>query len=527
MLKFQAHKGVSSENPENTMRAYKAAIAQGYDTIEMDVSVTRDMKFVMLHDSTLDRCGRDPDGSPIEHHLNIKDISFAEAAEYDFGLHFSRKFKGEKLPLLEDVLKLCKDNSVLAKIDNKYQNFTEDEKKALFELLKKYEATAQLTCKDIAALKEGAKAFPAMHFHYDGPVSEEILDEINSFIPKERLTIWLPMKNSRTTWVKVDFADKEKAELIKKHGRLGLWILSTPEELKEAESLGADIIETNGELKPAQNVGIVADLHTHSLCSHDSKCPVEDMQAAQNAKGTHYMATTDHCDTWYYPKSFVKDEIVNSYNNSKKASEKNLCSTKLLTGVELGDGTIFGDIAQDVADMLPYDVIIGSVHGINFKDVPFYYSQVDFSKFSPEDIDAYLTDYFDDVLRLVETQDIDIMAHLTCPVRYITGKYGIAVDLHKYDEVIGNILSTIIRKGIALEVNTSSYHMIDDFMPGRDIIRRYKEMGGYLVTLGSDAHVAENASVNFALAVDHLKAEGFAGTYLYKNRVPFICSFKN
>ena len=69
--------------------------------------------------------------------------------------------------------------------------------------------------------------------------------------------------------------------------------------------------------------------------------------------------------------------------------------------------------------------------------------------------------------------------------------------------------------------------MIKDFMPGRDIIRRYKEMGGYLVTLGSDAHTAENASVNFAEAIEFLKEEGFAGIYLYRNRNPFICTFKN
>ena len=527
MLKFQAHKGVSTENPENTMRAYKAAIEQGYHTIEMDVSVTKDMQFVMLHDSTLSRCGRKADGSPVADDINIKDLSFAEASDYDFGLHFSRKFKGEKIPLLDDVLKLCRDNSVFAKIDNKYQNFTEEEKSAFFKLIKNYENTAQLTCKDITTLREAAGCFPAMHFHYDGPVTENILADINTFIPKERLTVWLPMKNSKTTWVKVDFADKEKAELIKKHGRLGLWILSTPEELEEAQKLGADIIETNGELKPAKNIGAIADLHTHSLCSHDSRCPVEDMRAAQESKGTHYMATTDHCDTWYYPKSFVKDEIINSFNNSKAAAEKNPDGTVLLRGVELGDGTIFGDVAQNIADMLPYDVIIGSVHGINFKDAPFYYSQVDFGKFSPEDIDAYLTDYFEDVLRLVETQDIDIMAHLTCPIRYITGKYGIEVELDKYEEIIGKILSTIIRKGIALEVNTSSCHMIKDFMPGRDVIRRYKEMGGYLVTLGSDAHTAENASVNFASAMEFLKAEGFAGIYLYRNRNPLICTFKN
>lgn len=525
MLKFQAHKGVSCENPENTMSAYAAAITQGYDTIEMDVSVTGDMRFVMLHDSTLSRCGRTPEGGKLSADINIRDIDYKDAEKYDFGLHFSRKFKGEKLPLLENVLALCRENSVFAKIDNKYQSFTPAETEKFFGIIKDFEDTAQLTCNDISALRYAAEAFPRMHFHYDGEVSEELLAEISSFIPKERLTVWLPLKNEKTSWVKVAFADKEKAELVKAHGRLGLWLLSTAEELKEAEALGADIIETNGELKPEMNLGIIADLHTHSLCSHDSNCPVEDMQAAQKARGTHYMATTDHCDTFYHPKSFVRDEIINSYNNSKAAAQKNPDSTKLLTGVELGDGTIYGDVAQDMADMLPYDVVIGSVHGVEFEGVPFYYSQVDFSKFSAEDIYRYLDLYFQDMLRLVETQDIDIMAHLTCPIRYISGKYGISVDLDRYEDIIHRILTTIIRKGIALEVNTSSYHMIDDFMPGRKIIHRYKELGGYLVTLGSDAHIAENASVNFELALSFLKDEGFAGIYLYRDRCPVICSF--
>ena len=138
MLKFQAHKGVSTENPENTIRAYMAAIEQGYHTIEMDVSVTKDMQFVMLHDSTLSRCGRRADGSPVADDIKIKDLSFAEASDYDFGLYFSRKFKGERMPLFEDVLKLCRDNSVFAKIDNKYQNFTEEEKSAFFKLINNY-----------------------------------------------------------------------------------------------------------------------------------------------------------------------------------------------------------------------------------------------------------------------------------------------------------------------------------------------------------------------------------------------------
>ena len=242
MLKFQAHKGVSTENPENTMAAFEAAVLQGYSTIEMDVSVTKDMKFVMHHDKTINRCGRNSDGSFSDKEINIEDLNYEELLSFDFGVGFARKFKGTKLPLFEDVLKFCRDNHVYAKIDNKYECFEASAKAELFKLLTDFEDTAQLTCKDIPALREAAERFPRMYFHYDGPVDEATLTEINSFIPKERLTVWLPMENKNTTWVKVAFADKVTAKMVKKHGELGLWILSTPEELAEAEKLGADII---------------------------------------------------------------------------------------------------------------------------------------------------------------------------------------------------------------------------------------------------------------------------------------------
>ena len=95
-----------------------------------------------------------------------------------------------------------------------------------------------------------------MQFHYDGPVTAASLEQIHSFLPKERLTVWLPHKNPNTDWVSVDFASKPLAELVRQYAHLGVWILSEYSQLKEAEALGAEIIETNGSLKP-RNEGIL------------------------------------------------------------------------------------------------------------------------------------------------------------------------------------------------------------------------------------------------------------------------------
>lgn len=250
MIKFQAHRGVQCENPENTMPAIMAAIEQGYDVIEVDVDVTKDMKFVLLHDHSLNRTGRNEDGSLIENEVIISDLTYEEALKYDVGVSFSEEFKGTKIPRLEDVLRVVKAHGLELKIDNKYQWFTKEQRLTFYQFLKPYEDTACLTCFDVAGIEEALEHLPNMKFHYDGLVTEELLEVLSKRLSKERLTIWLPYQNASTTWVQVPFVDKELAELTKKYGKLGVWILSEEAELKDAEELDADIIETVGTLKP-------------------------------------------------------------------------------------------------------------------------------------------------------------------------------------------------------------------------------------------------------------------------------------
>ena len=171
MVDFQAHKGVSTEYPENTMPAFKAAIEQGYNIIELDVSVTKDMKFVLLHDGNINRTARNDDGTVISEQIGIGSITYEQALNYDFGIAFDERFKGTRIPLFENVLKLASENGIYLKIDNKYQRFSSEQKEAFFKLIKPYETTACLTCFDIDEIKRAADYFPRMSFHYDGAVA--------------------------------------------------------------------------------------------------------------------------------------------------------------------------------------------------------------------------------------------------------------------------------------------------------------------------------------------------------------------
>jgi len=90
-----AHRGASAHAPENTLAAFELALAQKADAIELDVKLSADGQVVVIHDPTVDRTT----GS----HGRVKDLSLAQLRSLDAGSFFSEKYKGEKIPTLEEV----------------------------------------------------------------------------------------------------------------------------------------------------------------------------------------------------------------------------------------------------------------------------------------------------------------------------------------------------------------------------------------------------------------------------------------
>ncbi len=262
----------------------------------------------------------------------------------------------------------------------------------------------------------------------------------------------------------------------------------------------------------------VADMHTHSEWSHDSVCPIEEMCKAQIARGTRYLAVTDHCDGWFFSSRDVFTPVQRSYETVQTLKVKYAGPIELLAGVEISEGYWYPDFGPKAETLCDYDLIIGSVHCVEFEGKREPYSIVDFSKMDTNALHAYLDAYFNHIFTMLDRSDFDVLAHLTCPLRYIVGKFGRAVDMARYADTIEAILRAVIEQGKALEINTSSYGVMGEFMPSTDILRRYFEMGGRLITIGSDAHASENAAQYFDEAIDTLKAIGFTHIYYYKGR---------
>ena len=264
-----------------------------------------------------------------------------------------------------------------------------------------------------------------------------------------------------------------------------------------------------------------ADMHTHCEYSHDSVCKMEDMCLAQMERGTKFFAVTDHCDMDSYTDYDVFSKIKDSYETAIKLKKKYKHQIELLAGVEIGEGFWHPKQCEKILKLCEYDVVIGSVHLVQYKDLTYAYAKMDFSILGKETIVEYVDAYFDDMLTMIENVDFDILAHMTVPLRYINGKYNVGLDLTPYEQKIDSILDKIIGKGIALEVNTSSYEELGDFMPSKNILKRYYDKGGSLITLGSDAHKSNQASIHFEQAMEVIKQIGFQHIYYYKKRKPY------
>lgn len=527
-IKLQAHKGVASECPENTLSAFRCAAAQGYSVAELDLEYTRDKKIVVLHDKYINRTARKEDGAELEEKVCINDITYDDALLYDFGIFFSKKYRGERLPLFEDVLRLAKDNGIRLKIDNKIQAFPEEILNLVLAQVREYADCVSMTSNSMEFIKRYVSKLPEIAIDYDGAVTEDILKELCNIVPDGKLTVWLPYKCKNTGWVKIPFADEKSAQLVKRYAKLGIWLLSDYESFYDAERrLAPDIVETDGKIKPILNKNKRYDMHTHSKASHDSECEVGNMRQAEQRRGVDGFAVTDHLDVEYFD-TMPLDDIAEQSIAAAKAADKD-GRIRVLHGMEIGEGFWHPEVTDRIIEKYNFDVIIGSVHAVKFKNCEIPYSRIDFSKMEYGTVLNYMDKYFDDMLSMLESCDIDVLAHLTCPLRYISGKYGIKVDLSRYEDKIKAILKYIIGHGIALEVNSSNVYdgsEYPEFMPNESIIKMYKDMGGYLITSGSDAHIAKNASNSFDELYACLAKMGFENVYYYKDRCPIQCTIE-
>ncbi len=249
---LQGHKGVECEYPENTMPSFNAAVKQGYELIELDLGVTKDDKIIVMHDECINSTARLPSGKKLWKKINISDITYAEALEYDFGIGFAPEFAGTKLPLFSEVLDLAKKNNITLKIDNKIRKFSPGHLKQLYEMIAASGAKVMISCWSKDAARQVRRELPEAGISFDGNYTEDELIELEAIAGKGNLYIWAPVDYSMAKWVPDDWWNaKENAGLIKKYAKFCIWAIESPESFEKASRLYSPYAaETTGTIKP-------------------------------------------------------------------------------------------------------------------------------------------------------------------------------------------------------------------------------------------------------------------------------------
>ena len=191
-----------------------------------------------------------------------------------------------------------------------------------------------------------------------------------------------------------------------------------------------------------------------------------------------------------------------------------------LKGIELGQATQNPEGAREAVEKYPYDFVIGSLHNLRDKE-DFYY--MDCREKPREEIDGLLDAYWDELLEMIELGGFDSLGHLTYPLRYIQGEQGVIVDLERHYEKIDGVFKSLMEHKKALEVNSSSFfNGLGETMPGPGLLRRYYELGGRLLTFGSDSHRMEHLGRGIDRAMAEARAIGFTEFALYRQHEPVM-----
>lgn len=259
------------------------------------------------------------------------------------------------------------------------------------------------------------------------------------------------------------------------------------------------------------------DGHTHSGNSYDGEHDVIFIAEKAEAKGLLGFAVTDHCDVERYQEDHLAQVIRQSIFDAKLAASIFKDRVKILAGMELGQPLSCIADAENALCLGNFDYVIGSLHGLNGQQ-DFYF--VDFEKHRKE-VPSILKAYFHQLLELVQWGKFNTLAHITYPMRYIVGVYHIPVDISFYQQQIDEIFRLLIEKEIALELNTSGLRQpLGEMLPSQELLQRYYQLGGRLLTIGSDSHNAFDIGKGVSEGALMAKKIGFPAYYYYEKKMP-------
>lgn len=256
------------------------------------------------------------------------------------------------------------------------------------------------------------------------------------------------------------------------------------------------------------------DFHLHSGVSFDSGESAEKMVDAAVKAGMKEICFTDHLDYEEIPTGAQLCFETGDYNAAYDHLQ--VKGLKIRKGVEFGMLPGNQDTFLQDLQRRQFDFVIGSVHFTDGMDI--YYKEY----WQNRTQEAAETAYFERVLDCVNTHDsFDVLGHLTYIGKAANNPGIRAISEREYRELTDQIFRILIQKGKGIEVNTSGKDRCGAFLPDEAYLRRFKELGGEIVTVGSDAHAYDRVG-QYCKDACRLVNDIFGHVCTFENRKPIF-----
>lgn len=254
------------------------------------------------------------------------------------------------------------------------------------------------------------------------------------------------------------------------------------------------------------------DFHLHTKVSFDStEEPIEIVRAAERL-GLKEICFTDHSDHHGNRNGehylFTMEEYADAYDSL--TSDK----VKIRRGIEMGLTQWNKEAAEAILAGRAFDFVIGSIHYAG-----------DYDPYFPEfwegvTLDQAIETYLTHILECIKIHDnFDVLGHLTYVCKSAYNPLHKTVPYRETADLADEIMKILVAKGKGMEVNTSGVDRAGDFLPSLDYLKRFRELGGEIVTIGSDAHDRTRVG-QYAKGALELAKEVFGYVCTFENRKP-------
>ena len=269
----------------------------------------------------------------------------------------------------------------------------------------------------------------------------------------------------------------------------------------------------------------LADYHMHSRVSPDAKNSMAEMAAAAQAHGMREICFTDHVevrtalkptpgDLELFPEPPVAMRLI---EEEFAAAQAHLpAGLAVRVGMELGEAHHDPCAAALAAKQTWADFIIGSVHNLRHEE-DFYFMRYE----SLAQCRTLMERYLLELHELAALDCFDVMGHIGYTQRYMSRQgFPLRYTVAEHGELLQEIFRRLIDGGRGIEVNCSGLRPGDlgDCFPSLELLQLYREMGGEIVTVGSDGHSVAQAGLCIADGYERLRAAGFRYVTTFRQR---------